>query len=94
MTDSLHDKLADALRRVLTAQARIHGSNARKYWESEHAALAAYESAKKEPARVKLPPSYRHCNSGVLAGDEAGQWIRKDETIAALKAQGIEVIDA
>lgn len=53
--------------------------------------LTPGDSHTKGPRKVKLPPAYRHGISGVLVSDVNGLWIRKDETIDALKSQGIEV---
>lgn len=84
MVDSLHDRLADALQTVL-----LRGDLDRNDAKETREALAAYEAAKKEPAkRVKLPP----CDFGFTTHEFRQGWREcHSRYVAALKAQGIEV---
>lgn len=87
MVDSLHTALADALRKCMTEENEcVVCRTSFGYHSGDCAitsALAQYEAARQEPAkRVKLPKVTRCIET----------WSDyRDEVIAALKAQGIEV---
>lgn len=81
MTDQLHQQLADALRSIPMADTITVMQF--KQWKE---ALAAYDAAKKEPAkRVKLPNEL--CGRGTW---DDGWNSCLDDVRKTLKAQGIE----
>lgn len=96
IADHVAQQLADALRAALPILDELEGHMPMKcpaqedlykeslaLGETISEALAAFEKAKAEPVRVKLP-------TFTMYDDHYGGCILLDETIAALKAQGVE----